>query len=143
MRRTVQSFKREGFLHDQSVTDDAQNYQMHFLSEVSQLWRALPWEDRVQDAVTRLLDTPNIEVHLDQVCSSLTHHLNLPRCIRSCPGSQAERWPPPVIHAGSLSPAWLSVYGRATRRDYADVSEARARRPRHCLPPRQWLLRHQ
>jgi hypothetical protein len=80
MRRTVQSFKREGFLHDQSVTDDAQNYQMHFLSEVSQLWRALPWEDRVQDAVTRLLDTPNIEVHLDQVCSSLTHHLNLPRC---------------------------------------------------------------
>ena len=44
MRRTVQSFKREGFLHDQSVTDDAQNYQMHFLSEVSQLWRALPWE---------------------------------------------------------------------------------------------------
>jgi hypothetical protein len=68
MRRTVQSFKREGFLHDQSVTDDAQNYQMHFLSEVSQLWRALPWEDRVQDAVTRLLDTPNIEVHLDQVC---------------------------------------------------------------------------
>ena len=126
MRRTVQSFKREGFLHDQSVTDDAQNYQMHFLSEVSQLWRALPWEDRVQDAVTRLLDTPNIEVHLDQVCDMT-----------------AERWPPPVIHAGSLSPAWLSVYGRATRRDYADVSEARARRPRHCLPPRQWLLRHQ
>ena len=67
MQRTVQAFKREGFLHDHSVADSAQNYQMHFLSEVSTLWRALPWEERVMDAVTRLLDTPNIEVHLDQV----------------------------------------------------------------------------
>ena len=40
---------------------------MHWLSEVSGLWRALPWEDRVMEAVTALLDCPNIEVHLDQM----------------------------------------------------------------------------
>lgn len=85
MRRTVQSFKREGFLHDQSVTDAAQNYQMHFLSEVSALWRALPWEDRVMDAVTRLLDSPNIEVHLDQVHSAerTSSHIAPARTLRS------------------------------------------------------------
>ena len=69
MRRSVQAFKSEGMLHDQSTgpADGVQNYQMHWLSEVSGLWRALPWEDRVMEAVTALLDCPNIEVHLDQM----------------------------------------------------------------------------
>ena len=69
MRRSVQAFKAEGMLHDQSTgpADGVQNYQMHWLSEVSGLWRALPWEDRVMEAVTALLDCPNIEVHLDQM----------------------------------------------------------------------------
>jgi hypothetical protein len=69
MRRSVQAFKAEGMLHDQSTgpADGVQNYQMHYLSEVSWLWRALPWEDRVMEAVTALLDCPNIEVHLDQM----------------------------------------------------------------------------
>ena len=69
MRRSVQAFKSEGMLHDQSTgpADGVQNYQMHWLSEVSGLWRALPWDDRVMEAVTALLDCPNIEVHLDQM----------------------------------------------------------------------------
>ena len=69
MRRSVQAFKSEGMLHDQSTgpADGVQNYQMHWLSEVSGLWRALPWEERVIEAVTALLDCPNIEVHLDQM----------------------------------------------------------------------------
>lgn len=112
MRRTVQSFKREGFLHDQSVTESAQNYQMHFLSEVSTLWRALPWEGRVMDAVTRLLDSPNIEVHLDQVINLQVSRppayplsRALTRCVKCC----------------------------------ADVFETTSEWPRYCFPPRQRL----
>ena len=66
MRLSVQAFKREGLLHDQSNTSQ-RNYQMHWLSEVSALWRALPWNSRVKAAVEKLLDTPNIEIHLDQM----------------------------------------------------------------------------
>lgn len=68
MRRQVQAFKREGMMYDQAAADtDGQNYQFHWLSEVSHLFRALPWAERVQSAVTSLLAHPHIEVHLDQM----------------------------------------------------------------------------
>lgn len=66
MRRTVRAFRNEGLLYDQSVTEQ-RNYQFHWLSEVSWLFRALPWEERVEASVKLLLDDPNIEVHLDQM----------------------------------------------------------------------------
>eukprot|EP01052_Picozoa_sp_SAG31_P042367 SAG31_NODE_6706_length_1917_cov_1.787679_1_plen_115_part_10 len=67
MKRTIEAFKREGLLYDQAAVADHQNFQMHWLSEVSLLWRSLPWDARVQQAVSRLLDCNNIEVHLDQM----------------------------------------------------------------------------
>ena len=68
LQETVESFKRQGLLYDQSVTAK-QNYQLHEISECSSLLRALPWKASVKQCLTTLLggDEDPLEVMGDQM----------------------------------------------------------------------------
>ena len=68
LQETVETFKRQGLLYDQSVTAK-QNYQLHEISECSSLLRALPWKPSVKRCLTTLLggDVDPLEVMGDQM----------------------------------------------------------------------------
>eukprot|EP01052_Picozoa_sp_SAG31_P019696 SAG31_NODE_1447_length_8308_cov_58.914881_8_plen_205_part_00 len=54
LQATVESFKRQGLLYDQSVTEK-QNYQLHEISACSRLCRALPYKPSVKACLATLL----------------------------------------------------------------------------------------
>jgi ectoine hydroxylase len=68
LQESVETFKRQGLLYDQSVTEK-QNYQLHGISECSRLCRALPWKPEVKQCLTTLLggDADPLEVMGDQM----------------------------------------------------------------------------
>ena len=68
LQATVESFKQNDLLYDQSTTE-MQNFQLHEISECSALLRALPYKPEVKRCLTTLLngDTDPLEVLGDQM----------------------------------------------------------------------------
>ena len=68
LQATVESFKQNDLLYDQSTTE-MQNFQLHEISECSALLRALPYKPEVKGCLTTLLngDTDPLEVLGDQM----------------------------------------------------------------------------
>lgn len=71
---TVENFKRQGLLYDQSVTH-LQNFQLHDISACSALCRALPFKEEVRQCLTTLLggDKDPLEIMGDQMFLKPAH----------------------------------------------------------------------